>query len=321
MTVTNRAARAGDRVVEGGLQPPDLVGPADERSGVGGLRLAAEPLVHRDRRGPPLHLHLAEGLVAVSAARRSPRLLADDDVAARALGLEPGADVQARRRRGRRRRRRPRPHRCSPRPAGRVRHACVSATRAARSTNRSCSSTAASTAWPASSGPISGTPQTAMNPSPMYFVTPARWRSAVERRRSWYRSMTSRAVSASTCSSKRRRTGQIGEHDGHGLARRGRQPGPSRARLTVERRATRRGRIARSRWLPPRRSRRPAPSDRAAAFAEAGVLFVRRCRRRRRHAAARPVSRASVTPCWAGRDERGQLDSVVADPDTCRATV
>ena len=41
-----------------------------------------------------LHLHLAEGLVPVPAARRSPCLLADHDAAARALGLEPGADVQ-----------------------------------------------------------------------------------------------------------------------------------------------------------------------------------------------------------------------------------
>ncbi len=83
-----------DRVVECGLEPPDLVGPADEGSGVGGLRLAAEPLVHHHRRGPPLHLHLAQGFVPVSAARRPPRLLSDDDVAARTLGLEPGRDVQ-----------------------------------------------------------------------------------------------------------------------------------------------------------------------------------------------------------------------------------
>ena len=34
-------------------------------------------------------------------------------------------------------------------------------------------------------GPISGTPQTAMKPSPMYLMTPARWCSAVERSRSW----------------------------------------------------------------------------------------------------------------------------------------
>ena len=44
--------------------------------------------------GPALHLHLAQRFVAVPAARRSPRLLADDDVTARTLGLEPGRDVQ-----------------------------------------------------------------------------------------------------------------------------------------------------------------------------------------------------------------------------------
>ena len=94
MTVTNRAARADDRVVEHGLQPAHLVGPADERGGVGGLGLAAEPLVHRHGRGAALDLHLAEGFVAVSAACRPPGLLADHDAAARALGLESGSDVQ-----------------------------------------------------------------------------------------------------------------------------------------------------------------------------------------------------------------------------------
>ena len=83
-----------DRVVERCGNPPDLVAPADEGSGVGRLRLAAKPPVHRNGCGPALHLHLTERFVPVSAARRPPRLLSDNDVAARTLGLEPGRDVQ-----------------------------------------------------------------------------------------------------------------------------------------------------------------------------------------------------------------------------------
>jgi len=75
------------------LEPSYLVGPADERR-VGGLRLAAAAPVHRDRRGSTLHVNLAEGFVEVPTARRSPRLFADNDAAERALGLEPGSDVQ-----------------------------------------------------------------------------------------------------------------------------------------------------------------------------------------------------------------------------------
>jgi hypothetical protein len=83
----------GDRFIKDALEPSHFVGPADERS-VSGLRLAATALVHRDERRSTLHLNLAEGFVVVSAARRSPRLLADNDTAERALGLEPSSDVQ-----------------------------------------------------------------------------------------------------------------------------------------------------------------------------------------------------------------------------------
>src|SRR5262249_30877928 len=65
------------RAIERGRRARALGGPADEDAGVGGLRLAAEPLVRRHGRGPTLHLQLAEGVVPMSATRIPPRLLAD----------------------------------------------------------------------------------------------------------------------------------------------------------------------------------------------------------------------------------------------------
>ncbi len=82
------------RVVHRGLQSADFVGPADEGRCVGGARLASEPLVDGHGRGSALDLYLAEGLVSVLAAGGAPCLLADHDVAARALGLETCPDVQ-----------------------------------------------------------------------------------------------------------------------------------------------------------------------------------------------------------------------------------
>ena len=125
----------GDRVVEDGLQPAHLVGAADERSGVGGFGVPAEPLVHRHGRGPALDLDLAERFVAVSAAcrrARSPRRRRRGRA-----GTRPpvGRRRSAHRRPGRRRRPRPRPHRCSPRRAERVRRRGCRRRWAARSTN------------------------------------------------------------------------------------------------------------------------------------------------------------------------------------------
>ena len=301
----------GDRVVEDGLQPSHLVGPADERGGVGGLGLAAEPLVHRHGRGPPLDLHLAEGLVAVPAARRPPRLLADHDAAARALGLESGSDVQ--------------------RVADEVGvagpdHDLAGVHRDAQGEFD-----------PVGFGDLGGEVDEALLQfdrgvdgvggvvGPDLGDTPDGHEPVADvlrhARPMALRGRAQQVVVAADDLARRLgvdvlleagRTGQVGEHDGHRLARRTRGREVGRRHLTVERQRRSRGRTARSHWLPPRRSRTPvqamrrSPSQKRAS-SSFGVPQEAQVRR-----FSAIVSRASATsrrgprsPSRSGRAWRG----------------